>query len=428
MKERFIKSTIILVIGGLITKILAMVIRIIITRTIGTEGIGLYMMVMPTFTLFVTISSLSLTTSISKVVAEDNRNNRNVVFGVVPVAMIFNVIVVLFIIICAPFIANRLLQNNDLYYPLLATGLTLPFITLSSIARGYFFGKQKMIPHVTSNIVEQIIRIIVIMLVTPFLLKQGIIYAITGLILLNILSELASIIVLFLFLPKRFKLNKNDLKYNESNIKDTFAISIPTTMGRLISSVGLFLEPIVITFVFLKLGYNTFEITMNYGIISGYVLPMVAMPSFLSGAISSALLPVVTKYYEEKKINHLKNKIKQAILLSLAVGIPFTIIMILFPEFCLNVLFNTNEGINLLRIAAPIYLIAYIEGPLVSSLHAMNKSNTVLLSSVIGNIIKIVVLFITSYFNIGMLSLLIAYLFYLLYITIHQIIAVKKLV
>ena len=51
MKNKFVKSTIILIIGGLITKILGMAIKIVLTRTIGTEGISKYMLVLPTFNL-----------------------------------------------------------------------------------------------------------------------------------------------------------------------------------------------------------------------------------------------------------------------------------------------------------------------------------------------------------------------------------------
>ena len=77
MKEKFIKSTIILIIGGLLTKILGMVIRIATTRVIGLEGIGLYMLVMPTYGLFITIATLSLPIAISKLVSENTRNNKN---------------------------------------------------------------------------------------------------------------------------------------------------------------------------------------------------------------------------------------------------------------------------------------------------------------------------------------------------------------
>ena len=47
-KNKFIRSSIILIIGGLITKALGMLVRIILTRQIGTHGIGLYSMIAPT--------------------------------------------------------------------------------------------------------------------------------------------------------------------------------------------------------------------------------------------------------------------------------------------------------------------------------------------------------------------------------------------
>ena len=59
MKNKFVKSTIILIIGGLITKILGMAIKIVLTRTIGTEGISKYMLVLPTFNLFITLRPVS---------------------------------------------------------------------------------------------------------------------------------------------------------------------------------------------------------------------------------------------------------------------------------------------------------------------------------------------------------------------------------
>ena len=74
MKEKFIKSTIILLIGGAITKILGMVNKILLTRYLGPEGIGIYMLVIPSFILFINIASFGLPVAISKFVSEDTKN------------------------------------------------------------------------------------------------------------------------------------------------------------------------------------------------------------------------------------------------------------------------------------------------------------------------------------------------------------------
>ena len=80
-KSKFIKSTVILIIGGFITKILGMVIKIVMTRLIGTEGIGIYMILSPTFTLLISLAQLGLPVAISKLVSEKGRNNKNIVFS-----------------------------------------------------------------------------------------------------------------------------------------------------------------------------------------------------------------------------------------------------------------------------------------------------------------------------------------------------------
>ena len=427
MKEKFIKSTIILIIGGLLTKILGMVIRIITTRIIGTEGIGLYMMIMPTYGLFITICTFSLPIAISKLVSENKRNNKNVVLGIIPVALFFNIFVVLFLVLFAKFISSFLLQNKILYYPIIAISVTLPFITLSSIFRGYFFGKEKMIPHVTSNIFEQIIRLGLTIFITPFLLEYGTISAITGLILFNVISEFCSILILLFFIPRNVKIYRSDIKPDYENVKDIFFVSVPTTLGRLINSIGGFLEPIIITFVLLYLGYSNSFITREYGIISGYVFPMVMLPQFLSGAISSALLPTISKYNALGFNKAIKRKLYQAIFFSLLIGIFFTILFMMFPSFFLDIMFNNTEGVKYLFFAAPIFLLTYIQGPIVSCLQAMNKASVVMKSSLIGSLIKTIILFLALFLDIKLYALLIAIFIQYLAITIYQYIKLREI-
>lgn len=426
MKEKFIKKALILVLGGFITKILSMIIRIITTRVIGVDGLGLYMMVLPTFNLFITIATLSLPTAISKLVAEGTRNNKKLVLGFLPIAIIFNIFLIILIILLSPFIANNLLHNEILYYPIMSIGITLPFITTSSIIKGYFFGKEKMFPNVVSNMIEQITRIISIIFIIPYLLKINISYAVSGLVFINCLSEGLGIVTLLLFMPNKTKISKNDIKPDLNNIKDIFSISIPTTTSRLISSIGLFLEPIIITFVFLKLGYQTSYITKEYGIISGYVLPMVMMPNFLSGAISSALLPVISKSYANKKYKETKRKLILACKLSLLIGIICTIILFIFPEECLKLLFNTTLGANYLQITSIIFLISYILNPLSSCMQAMDKSKQLMKINIIGVIIKTSLLFILTYLDINMWPLIIACGVQYIYITIRIINIIRK--
>lgn len=425
-KNKFITSTIILIIGGFITKLLGMLIKIVMTRLVGTEGIGLYMLVNPTFILFVAIAVLGMPTAISKLVAEEKRNNRKIIFSAVPIVLLLNLILMITIILSAKFISNNLLHEPRTYYSILMMAFVLPFISISSILRGYFFGKQKMLPHVISNIVEDVVKLIILIFCIPMYMIKGLEYAVAFLIISSVLSELASIIALLFFLPKDFKLSKNDIKPDSNNIKDIMNISLPATGSRLIGSIGLFFEPIIMTYILLKVGYDNNFIITEYGILNGYVMPLILLPSFFTQAISQALLPVVSNSYSRNEKTYTKKKITQAIFFSLLIGIPATIIFIVWPEIPLKLIYNTNEGINYIKFLAPIVLLHYIQAPLTSAMQAMGKAKEAMKGTLIGTIIKTLTLIIGCYSKIGLWGLVIASSLNIIYVTVQHIIVVRK--
>ena len=425
IKNTFIKGTIILIIGGLISKLLGMFTKILITRYIGDEGIGLYMLIMPTFLLFINLSQFGFSIAISKLVSEEKRSSKKILLSVTPISLILNIILIFIVISISPLIAN-LLHDNRTLYPLMAIGLVLPFISISSIIRGYFFGKQKMFAHVISHITEQVVRLSIIIISVPLLLKYNLEAAVVGIILVNIISELTSILILIFFLPKKISIKKEDFKPNKSIINDVLSISIPSTGSRIIGSIGYFLEPIILTFILLKVGYESKYILNEYGILNGYVIPMLMIPSFFMQAISSALIPIISKNYINKNITYVKNKIKQAIFLSIIIGIIVTIPIMIKAEFLLKFIYNTYQGSDYLRFIAPFFLIYYIQVPLTAALQAMGKAKETMYSTIIGSIIKLLLLITLSYLKIGLYGLIIALIANILIVTIYNYIILKK--
>ncbi len=426
MKEKFILSTIILLIGGFLTKILGMIIKIVMTKLMGTEGIGLYMMILPTFSLFISLAQFGFPIAISKLVAEDNKNNKKLFFSVIPISIIINVLLIIIIIFLAPFLSTNLLHDKRCTLGILAIALVIPLTTLSSICRSYFFGKEKMLPHITSNLTEDIIRLILIIIGVPFIINKGLEYAVCYVILTNIVSELSSILILFFFLPKKVQITKNDIRPSKIYIKDSLDIAVPNTTARLIGSIGYFLEPIILTSSLIAVGYSNTYIVNEYGIITGYVMPILLLPSFFTLAISQALLPIVTKLYANKKYTETKRKIKQSIVMSCIIGIPVTILLIITPETFLQLIYNTTKGANYLRFLAPFCLFQYIQAPLSFSLDAIGRSIDNMKATLLGTIIRSVLLLILSYFKIGIWSLIISTSINILVVTFYNIKQIKR--
>lgn len=425
-KNIFLKSVILLMIGGLITKIISMLIKIVLARLIGPEGMGIYMLVSPTFTLLIALAQLGFPVAISKLVAEEKGNNKNLVFSVIPISLLLNIIIIIILFFSSGYISTNLLNEPRSYYALICIGLVLPFISISSILRGYFFGKQKMLPHVLSNITEDIVRLIALIIGIPIFLSKGLEYAVAFVVLVNIISEFTSILILFFFVPKNFKLTKDDLKPNKNSIKTVFSIGIPTTASRIIGSIGAFLEPIILTYVLIGIGYKNNYIVTEYGIISGYIMPLILIPSFFTLAISQALIPNISKAHSHGHYKYVKDKIKLAIFLSLLIGIPATILFELFPSVPMKLIYNLDEGTEYLKVLAPIALMHYIQAPLTASLQAMGKAKEAMRGTLIGTVVRTISLFCFSYLHIGLWGLIIASSLNILCTTFHQYKRVKK--
>lgn len=424
MKNKFIKSTIILVVGGIITKLLSFIIRIYFTRVIK-DGINIYSLIMPTYSLLITITQLGFPIAISNIIAKGEKRGKNIMSSIVPVSLLLNLILILIVIFSAKYLSNNLLHEPDTYYPLIALSLVLPFISLSSIIRGYFFGKQQMMPHSISNIIEQLFKLFIVLVILPHLLKYGTIVAVCGYILISILSETISIVVFLLYLPKNFKIERKDIKPDFGTIKDVLAIGLPAVGSRIIGNIGYFFEPIILSYMLLKTGFTNDYIISNYAIYNTYVIGLLIVPTFLLGAIGTSMLPEISKNINNKA--KVKRLFKKTMIFSLIIGVFSNIVLYFSCDFILNLLFNTTDGCNYIRFLAPFFTIFYFESPLSSILQAYNMTGYIMKTTIIGVIIKLASLTLLSLFHIGIYALILSEVINIFYVVIGNYIKVKQI-
>ena len=421
----FIKSTLILIISGFATKILGFIIRIVFTRIIGPYGISLYTIATPTYSLLLTIATLAIPISISKLVAEAKGRSIRILTSAAALILFINFILIIIIFLTHDFIAVNLLNEPKSGPILMSMALTLPFVSISSVLKGYFAGKQNMVPHATSNIIEQIIRLIIIILVLPKLMENSILSAVIGLVLLTIVSEISSIIVFLFFIPKKINL-RCDLTPTRSITKDILDISLPSVSSRIIGNIGYFFEPIILTNLLLISGYSSAYILAEYGAYNAYSISLLTMPSFFIAAISSSLLPEISKYYANNNIKMVKKRIKQGLLFALVIGLFFSSIIFVFRDSLLFYLYKTTIGSKYIKILAPVFVLFYLEGVLTSSLQAMGYAKTTMKITLFGVFIKLLILAILSLSHIGIYSLVIAEIINILFVVSLNFKALKK--
>lgn len=426
MKNKFVMGTIILLTGGFFSKFLGFVLRIIITRQIGTEGIGLYSLVMPTFGLFITIATFSYPVAISKIISARGKSSKKAIFSIIPISIILNLFTLLIIFLISKPLANIFLKDQRLYIPLLSIGFTLPFIGLSSIIKGYYWGKQRMGVYILSNIVEQIVRIIVLIFLIPKVIKVSLVLTISLIIVVNVLSETSSIIVMLLGLPKGVKITKEDLRPSKEYIKDIMNICVPSTSSKIVGSISHFLEPIVLINVLSYVGYSNNYIVTEYGIVNGYSLALLLIPQFFTMSISTSLIPELSKSYSIEDIKNCKKRLFQITGLSLMIGAFSTGIIFAVPEYFLNLIYNTNLGANYIRVLAPFFLLYFINTPLASAMQALDMSKDEMQITLLTSFVKLFLLTLLAFLKIGMYSLIISTIITLIYSTYLHIKKVKK--
>ena len=401
-----IKNIIILLVSGALAKVLGMLGKIIYTRIAGVNVVGLYTMITPTFMLIISICQFSFPISISKISAEEKHDNKSLLKSAYFVGSIISIILIIILILTSNLIATSL--HNKLLAPaILSISAIIPFVMISSVQRGFLHGKEDMLPASITNVTEEIIKIILILFLLPIAISKGDITSVIFLILFNVITESSNILFMQKAINKKYANNKKG-KVNKKIIKEILSISIPTTSVRLIASIGFFLEPIILTNTLLSSGYSPNYITMEYGIINSYIVPLLSIPSFFSISIASALLPNITKAYANKKYDEFNRKLLKLMFLSMLVGAVCLTVILIFPNEILKLVYNVNFGINYIYLIGPFFLILYMQPTLSVALQAMDKTNKLFFTSTISVIIKYSTLYVLGKIGFGMNALIFA--------------------
>ena len=398
LKKKIIKSTLSLLFVGFITKILSTIGRIVTARTIGQESMGIYMLVMPAAVFFINVIQLSLPTCINKLIAQNPHKTKNIIISSSIISLIVNSIFMIMIISFSPFIANNILKNDKTILAINALALLIPLISLGGLLKGYYSGIGKIEITAYSQISEEIARIAFILLLGSYFIKGGEMYGAYAAILSLCMGEVFSLTHMIVSL-KNLKTKTKALLLgivNEESLetKDILNMSLPLTGGKLIGSIAYMLEPIIITNVLLKTGMSNDAITLEYGILSGYAMPLLLMPGFFANAFGRVLLQPMTSAITKGNKKEAKKLFYSLSLTSLVIGTIFSIAMFIFPVQLMNILYGSSDGANYVRIFAIPFILYYLESPFISAMTALGKTKQIMFYDVLTSSIRIGLLFI----------------------------------
>ena len=156
-----------------LSKFLGFIYRMQFVRLTGEETVGIYMTAYPAFIFFLSLVQLGIPIAMAKIIAELRaRNATKDYFAVMRTSVIVTVISILIFtplfIFVTPYISGNLLKNDAITMTLFVSIAIVPIAAAGGILKGFFQGIARLEETAVAQLMEQIVRIILISFALPF--------------------------------------------------------------------------------------------------------------------------------------------------------------------------------------------------------------------------------------------------------------------
>jgi len=301
--------------------------RIILSRTLGAEGLGIYQAAFSVFAVFLTLSSSGIPVTLSRVISKHRANGEkhrehSAVTGAVLLTMAFSIpITILLFVLRTPF--TRIFadpRSADLFYILL---FGLSFTSVYTVIRGSFWGNKRFFAYSSIELGEEIVRIttgVLLILVIP-----------TGVADVNkaAIAVLASYLFSFAVALVYYFIKGGKFASPRGEFLPILKSSVPVTAMRASSSLIGSLISILFPIRMMAAGYSASRAMSDYGIVYGMVMPVVMIPSTLIGSIALVLVPELSECFYKKQTEKLSALVEKALNVTLLVAfllVPFFLV------------------------------------------------------------------------------------------------------
>lgn len=433
-KMAFITGTLLLTSTGFICRILGFFYRIFMSRTIGAEGLGIYNMVHPIFSICFAVCAGSIQTALSQYVAANQTRGRSVFRTGLVIAMGMSFLLAWVIYGNAGFLAEKLLLEPRCapYLPVMA--VSVPFAALHACINGYYYGMQKARVPAFSQVAEQVIRMGAVFLIASIWLESGRQITVSLAVYGHLIGEMASA-VFTVFCLGFFPPCKDGDSRRAPAIPLSFgataaplmALALPLMGNRLILNVLGSAEAIWIPNKLMSSGLTNSEALSVYGVLTSMALPFILFPSAITNSMAVLLLPTVAEAQADGNEARISSMISMSLRYSCYMGVLCIGIFTIFGnQLGVSVFHDQNAGtyITILSWLCPFMYLATTMG---SILNGLGRTSSTFFQNVFAMVIRLAfVLFAIPRY--GILGYLWGMLVSELALALMSFLAVKRLV
>lgn len=415
-KSSFINGALIATVGIVVTKFLGILYVIPFYAIIGESSIALYGYAYTIYNLFLSLSTVGIPPAMSKLISEYNTleyydtKERAYKLGKI---LLIALGIVLFIIMFfgAPFIANQVMGDNtggnskeSITFVIRIISTAILVVPYLSVTKGYLQGHKFMTPSSVSQVIEQVVRIAVI-LIGSYLCVRVFNLGVTNAIGVAVFGATVGALVALIYLLVKIKKNKRDIITktkdekikekemkitNKSIIKKLLVYSVPFISFGLALSVYDYIDMTTIIGALTDLGFKTADAESVLGVINTTGNKLNSVVLAISTGLMTSLVPNITASFVKKDYKDVKRKVNQSFLMLLYVTMPMTVGLSILAEPVFNAFYGaSNWGPRVFCFTIFIALFRCMFTTSVSIAQSLNKFKNVFLSIIGGIVVKL---------------------------------------
>ncbi len=412
MSSKLLKGAFILTLGTIISRVLGLLYVIPFYKIVGPQGTILYSYAYVPYTIFISIATAGVPMAISKFISkyntlEEYAVGRRLFKSGLVVMLITGFLAFLGLFFAAPMVAELVIQDKDqttsvedVVTVIRAVSFALIIVPFMSMLRGFFQGHQSMAPTAVSQVIEQIFRIVFLLIgafIVLFVMNGTVTQAVSLATFAAFIGAIGGLGVLLWYWYKRKS------HFNELLQKDKGTVNI--------SLRGMYKEVLFysLPFVFVGLAnplfqlvdqftFNRAMVSIGLGKVTDYAYSVlnfeshkiVTIPVSLAIGFSLTLVPSITKAFIEKNQKDLFRQLNQTFQVVLFLTLPVVVGIGILAEPVFTVFYEHKElGTEVLRTYSPVAILLAMYSVTAAILQGLNEQRYSILSLLVGLLVKL---------------------------------------
>lgn len=409
-ENKLIMGAAILGIAGIIVKVIGAVFRLPLTNWIGSVGMSYYGFAYIVYSALLVLATSGMPVAISRLVAEkialgQYRNAHNVFkvsLKIMSVIGIFSFSVCYF----GSDLIAEIFGNPDAAPSLRAIAPALLFVPILAASRGYFQGRQNMNPTAISEVIEQSVRAAVGLTLAFVLLDNGLVASAAGASFGASAGSFAALIVLGLIylgnrkiIYKKIRLNDQYVESDKVIFKRIVYIAVPIIIGAEIMPIMGLIDTGIIMNRLQSTGWTLEESKYLFGLFSGFVNPVIALPQIFTVAVAVSSVPAISGKFKVKDMIGVRETSTMSLRMTMIMAAPCALGIFALSKPILFLLYyaqkeSAEQAAPIMMIMAVGVLFLALSQTLTGILQAVGKQTVPVKNLLIGCLFKLVITYI----------------------------------